>query len=60
VITTRIFAEFSLSLDLEAISIVQAPVHDFVEKIQARRELVRGLFLPCVLLVASIADELAR
>jgi hypothetical protein len=60
VISARIFAKFELSLYPEAISIAQAPVHDPVEKIETRHALLRSLFLPCILFVAPVADELAR
>jgi len=34
VISARILAKFGLSLDAEAISIVQVPIHDLIQKIK--------------------------
>jgi hypothetical protein len=39
---------------------VQASVHNPVEKLEPRHALLRGLFLPCILFVAPVADELTR
>jgi len=60
VISAWILAQFRQSLDSKAISIAQAPAHDPVEKIKACYALLESLFLLCILLVRSIADELAR
>jgi hypothetical protein len=56
VISARIFAKF----ELLPRGHIDCAIHDPVEKIETRHALLRSLFLPCILFVAPVADELVR